>query len=87
MLPKFGGFLASSLAVLPSIVSSSPVVPHYFRATDVSRTATPTQVQNDLGKTLSKGTQILALLALFLFYQRYREMGSKLYARKYRSCD
>lgn len=52
------GHVTSSLPVLPSIVSSSPVVPHYFRATDVSRTATLTQVQNDLGMILSKGTQI-----------------------------
>lgn len=58
MLPKFGGLLAFGLVVFPSIVSCSPVVPHYFRAADVSRTVTPAQVQNDLGKFLSKGTQI-----------------------------
>ncbi|KAM0246496.1 hypothetical protein ACHAQJ_010178 [Trichoderma viride] len=58
MLLKFAGLWASSLALLPSLVSSSPVAPHYFRAVDVSRTVTPSQVQNDLGKVLSKGTQI-----------------------------
>ncbi|KAK1239988.1 hypothetical protein MKX08_007430 [Trichoderma sp. CBMAI-0020] len=58
MFAKLGGFLASTLVVFPFIVSCSPVVPHYFRAADVSRTVTPAQVQNDLGKFLSKGTQI-----------------------------
>ncbi|EHK47045.1 hypothetical protein TRIATDRAFT_217465 [Trichoderma atroviride IMI 206040] len=58
MFPKLGGLLASTLAVFPFIESCSPVVPHYFRAADVSRTVTLAQVQNDLGKFLSKGTQI-----------------------------
>jgi hypothetical protein len=58
MFPKFVGLLASGILVLASIVSCSPVVPHYFRAADVSQTVTPAQVQNDLGKFLSKGTQI-----------------------------
>lgn len=50
--------LASGLALLPAIVSSSPIVPHYLRAVDISRAVTPKQVQNDLGKVLSKGSLI-----------------------------
>ncbi|KAL7944096.1 hypothetical protein V8C42DRAFT_358776 [Trichoderma barbatum] len=50
--------LASSLALIPLIVSSSPIVPHYFRAIDISRAVTPKQVEKDLGKVLSKGTLI-----------------------------
>ncbi|RFU76457.1 fad binding domain-containing [Trichoderma arundinaceum] len=55
---RFAGLLASSLALLPCIVSSSPIVPHYFRAVDVSQAVTAKQVQHDLGKALSKGTLI-----------------------------
>ncbi|OTA08263.1 FAD-binding domain and SignalP-predicted secretion signal [Trichoderma parareesei] len=50
--------LASGLALLSNLVSSSPIVPHYFRAVDVSRAVSPKQVQNDLGRTLSKGALI-----------------------------
>ncbi|KAH6603851.1 hypothetical protein Trco_007297 [Trichoderma cornu-damae] len=55
---RFSSLLAAGLALLPSIASSSPLVPHYFRAVDVSRTVTQQQVQSDLGKVLSKGTLI-----------------------------
>lgn len=50
--------LASSLGLLPTIVSSSPVIPHYFRTVDVSRAVTAKQVQHDLGRVLSKGALI-----------------------------
>lgn len=58
MLSKFGSLLASGLMLFPFTVSSSPVVPHHLRAADFSQTVTPAQVQTDLGKFLSKGTQI-----------------------------
>ncbi|KAL7802203.1 Glucooligosaccharide oxidase [Trichoderma aethiopicum] len=55
---RFCSLLASGLGLLSHLVSSSPIVPHYFRAADVSRAVSAKQVQNDLGKTLSKGTLI-----------------------------
>lgn len=50
--------LALGLALFPALTSSSPIIPHYFRAVDVSRAITPKQVESDLGKALSQGTLI-----------------------------
>lgn len=55
---RFCSLLASGLGLAPYLVSGSPIVPHYFRAVDVSRAVSPKQVQNDLGRTLSKGSLI-----------------------------
>ncbi|KAK4063869.1 CAZyme family AA7 [Trichoderma harzianum] len=50
--------LAFGLTLFPAITSSSPIIPHYFRAVDVSRAITPKQVESDLGEALSQGTLI-----------------------------
>ena len=55
---RFCSLLASGLTLFTRLVSSSPIVPHYLRAVDVSKPVSPKQVQNDLGRTLSKGTLI-----------------------------
>ncbi|UKZ78452.1 hypothetical protein TrVFT333_006192 [Trichoderma virens FT-333] len=55
---KLRNLLAFSLVLLLGIASSSPIVPHYFRAIDASKAVTPKQVEKDLGKVLSKGTLI-----------------------------
>ncbi|KAL7931836.1 hypothetical protein V8C35DRAFT_329200 [Trichoderma chlorosporum] len=50
--------LAGGLILFTTTVSSSPIIPHYFRAADVSKSVTSKQVEHDLGKVLSKGTLI-----------------------------
>ncbi|KAJ4859721.1 FAD binding domain-containing protein [Trichoderma breve] len=50
--------LALGLVLFPALTSSSPLIPHYFREVDVSRVITSKQVESDLGKALSQGTQI-----------------------------
>lgn len=55
--------LALGLALFPALASCSPIIPHYFRAADVSRAITPKQVESDLGKALSQGTLIFGPLS------------------------
>lgn len=50
--------LALGLTLFPAVTSSSPLIPHYFRAVYISRTITSKQVENDLGKALSQGSLI-----------------------------
>ncbi|KAK4077743.1 CAZyme family AA7 [Trichoderma aggressivum f. europaeum] len=55
---RLSSLLAFGLVLFPAITSSSPIIPHYFRAVDISKTITPKQVESDLGKILSQGTLI-----------------------------